>query len=143
MTPFDDGVFYLYTSEVKRMSNTVTATYSNTKVSVTRALHQYDYGQKLVLDGFDMEDGFEAHFANSEEETAIVKTGRNNEVLIPNQVLKSGQDIICWIYGHSFLWDGETVYTVHIPVIKRSEAPGCHPEEPTEWIFDGLDAEYD
>jgi len=111
------------------MGNTVTAVYSRNRISITRALHQYDYGQKLLFEEFELGESFEVHFANSKESEVIVKTGAENAVDIPDCCLKSGNDIIAWLYAHTGDEDGETAYTIYIPVIRRASIPaeggGC------------------
>lgn len=105
------------------MSHYVTATYSDKRITITRALHQYDYGQTLVLDGFLYDGEFEVHFANSREDEVIVAQGADSEVQIPDACLESGNDIVAWVFGHTAESDGETTYTIYIPVHKRGNIP--------------------
>jgi len=104
------------------MSNIVQVKYSKTRHSVTRALYQYDYGQVLVLDeGFIFEDTYEVHFSNKEsDEDVIVVTGDINGVAIPDECFQSGNDIEAWIYYHDGESDGESVYKITIPVVRRA-----------------------
>ena len=109
------------------MSKVVCATWSRTKQSVTRALHQYDYGMKLTFSGFDLEpdDEVEVHFANKGSEDSIVQFGNGSGVLIPDECLKPGTDIDAYVYCHERRCDGETVYHIMIPVIKRARVHRC------------------
>lgn len=117
----------------------VTAKYSRTKRSVTRALYQYDYGQELLFDGFDIGDSVEVHFGNKGDETTIVRFGNNNGVRIPNELLKTGKDIEAWIYMHERQCNGESVYYILIPVMQRGMV-GDDEQKTTEYILDGNDA---
>ena len=124
--------------------NSVTAKYSRTKQSVTRALWQHDYGQKLLFEGFDLPETIEVHFSNKGDENTIVKFGDRRGVRIPDELLTSGKDIDAWVYTHKFRCDGESAYHVIIPVMKRGKVEETQDEEPVvEYIFDGKDSEYE
>lgn len=127
------------------MSKVVCATWSRTKQSVTRALHQYDYGMRLTFSGFDLEpdDEVEVHFANKGSEDSIVQFGNGSGVLIPDECLKPGTDIDAYVYCHERRCDGETVYHIMIPVIKRARVADTPDDKPVEYIFDGMDASYE
>ena len=100
------------------MEKTITAKYSRTKQSVTRALYQYDYGQVLILgEGFPEINEF--HFSNKGSEKTIVQFGTNSGVRIPDETLNEGTDIEVFLYSHVMQCDGESVYRIIIPVIKR------------------------
>lgn len=119
------------------MSNFVVAKYSKTKRSVTRALTQYDRGQMLVLEGFDLPEEYEVHFANSVSEKATAVIGNVNGVKIPDKYLKTGENIIAWLYTRSGIYSGESAYTIYIPVLKREDTDGHRPKDDVEWILDG------
>lgn len=94
----------------------------------TSTIWQYDYGQVLVIDGLDLPEYYEVHFTDSTESTAIIQIGSADGVAIPDDLLRSGNHILAYIYLHTGDADGETVKTIHIPVNKRTE-PGD--QEPT------------
>lgn len=126
------------------MSKRVVVTYSKSRQSVTRALHQYDYGQILVFSGEEFPELYEVHFSNVGDTKTTVVFGNNQGVRIPDKYLKTGDDINAWIYSHVRACDGESVYKVLIPVIQRGAFAGPDPQTPVEYIFDGRDAsDYD
>ena len=98
--------------------NIVTANFSNGgRQSITRKLYQYDYGQKINIKGLKLPSTFEVHISNDHKaNTAQIYIGNNNEIEIPDKFLLSGQDIYIWIFLHSTETDGETRYTITIPV---------------------------
>lgn len=122
------------------MGKTVTVKYSRTKQSVTRALYQHDYGMTLVLgDGFPETNEF--HFSNTGGEETYVQFGNNRGVRIPDEVLRNGSDIEVLLYMHVMPCDGESVYKIYIPIIKRNKVENIPDDQPIEYIFDGGDSE--
>ena len=109
--------------------NIVTANFSNGgRDSITRKLYQYDYGQKINIKGLNLPNTFEVHISNDNNAiTAETYIGNNNEIEIPDKFLLSGEDIYLWIFLHSTAEDGETRYTIIVPVQKKPK-----PEETTE-----------
>lgn len=90
-------------------------------------LWQYDYGQRLQINGLNLPDVFEVHLFWKGLEEAKVVTGytENNKfyVDIPNESLKQRQAITVYIYL-STPETGKTVNTVMIFVNKRPEPEG-------------------
>lgn len=87
-----------------------------------RSLHQWDYGQVLQFFGIDLPELYSVHFSNLPlGGEAIVEVGNAEGVPIPDALLETGLPIYAWVYLHTGDSDGETAYTVTIPVIKRSE----------------------
>ena len=90
-------------------------------------LWQYDYGQRLQINGLNLPDVFEVHLFWKGLEEAKVVTGysENNKfyVDIPNESLKQRQAIIVYIYL-STPETGKTVNTVMMFVNKRPEPEG-------------------
>lgn len=111
------------------------AAYSDSGHSMARLLNpnepgpfQYDYGQVLRLDGFDnLPFAFEMHFGVGNGKSVPV-IGQGNEVEVPDMCLLRHGTITAWLYLHDAETDGETRYTIEIPVKPRSEV--TH-EEPT------------
>lgn len=108
--------------------NIIHATFGSTREAVTRAIHQYDYGQVLRFVGIALPSTYEVHFSNSKTGTARTVIGDENGVTIPEYYTQSGADIYAWVYLHTGQNDGETVYTVRIPVKSRAQPTD---EEPT------------
>lgn len=107
--------------------NQVTATFNSCGYSSTAPLYQYDYGQKLVFDGFDLPDAFEVHFSNGLAEDATTQIGADNAVNIPDAYLLTGKNISAWIYLHTGNDDGETTYFIEIPVTERAKPSKIEP----------------
>jgi hypothetical protein len=105
-------------------TNIVTATFSEgcTSVTVDTPLYQYDYGQILKFEGLDLPDAYEVHFSNTSSASGTAKTQigtAEDGVNIPDEYLQTGKYLYAYIYLHAGEDDGETVYTVIIPVRKR------------------------
>lgn len=97
------------------------------RTTKTRAIFQYNYGMILQFEGVDLPDVYEVHFSNSSDDKSLTQIGDSNGVDIPNEFLITGEDIKVWIFLHSTDNDGETVYHVVIPVIKRAEIGDAEP----------------
>lgn len=104
------------------ITNIVTAPISANRITKTRPLHQYDYGQVLKIVGDDLPELYTVHFSNVlMDGEAIVEAGNADGVPIPDALLETGLTVYAWLYLHTGDSDGETVCTVIIPVIKRSK----------------------
>ena len=125
------------------MSKKVIVTYSKSKQSVSRVLHQYDYGQVLVFEGDEFKELNEFHFSNEGDKQTTVVFGNNRGVRIPDKYLKTGKDIIVYAYSHVRACDGESVYKVLIPVEERGAIEDQGDDKLIEYIFDGKDASYE
>lgn len=86
----------------------------------TRALYQYDYGQKLKFLDLNLPEAYEVHFSNYDRGEATVTVATSNEVAIPDVYLQTGLNIFVWLYLHAGQNDGETEYMLIIPVIRRA-----------------------
>lgn len=105
--------------------NTITANFSNGgRQCITRKLFQYDYGQKVQIKGLNLPQSFEVHISNTNNplSSSNIFLGKNNEIEIPDEYLTSGEDIYIWIFLHQTASDGETRYTINIPIQKRPKA---------------------
>ena len=102
------------------MSNIVTAVFRASKMTRTRALYQWDYGQVLRFSDLELPYTYTVHFSNfsvgGEAKTMI---GGNDGVDIPDEYLTTGQNVYAWVYLHTGVDDGETMYAVTIPVQSR------------------------
>ena len=90
------------------------------RVVMTDTLYQYDYGQKLKVEGITaLPQTFQAHFSNVQHGgVSITVTGINGMVDVPNSLLMTGKRIYCWIYVTE-TGSGETVYQILMPVQSR------------------------
>lgn len=109
-------------------ANTVTAYHSANGFSKINALHQYDYGQTLRFEGFNLPDAYEVHFSNDQHSgKSTTAIGNKDGVLIPDIYLTTGRDVWAWLFLHAGEDDGETVYTIQIPVIRRASISNAAP----------------
>ena len=91
------------------------------------SLYQYDYGQWLILQGIDLPEAYEVHFAAEGQTETITVLGNADGVLIPDELLQTGKRIYAWIYLHTGDDDGETEYKITIPVVGRPEPSETQP----------------
>ena len=105
----------------------MTVTFNPCGGSKTAPLYQYDYGQELVFEGFDLPSAFEVHFSNTIEGNSTTQIGSDNTVAIPDAYLTSGASVYAWIFLHSGEDDGETVYYIEIPVMERAKPTNATP----------------
>ena len=90
-------------------------------------LYQYDYGQKLVFDGAELPESYEVYFSNNRNKSKPM-IGDAGGVAIPDEFLKTGEDIYVWVFLHAGENDGETEFRGVIPVMRRT---AVSPEEIT------------
>ena len=110
-------------------TNIVTAAFGAFKITRTRQLYQYDYGQILRFKGVELPTSYTVHFSNQQiGGTAVKQVGNADGVQIPDEMLTSGQNVYAWVFLHTGTDDGETMYAVTIPVQQR---PRPTEEEPT------------
>ena len=100
---------------------TITAIFKcGSRAARATPLWQYDYGQVLAFDGIDLPSAYEVHFSTELYGESVTQIGDETGVVIPDEYLLTGKTIYAWIYLHTEEDDGETVYTIEIPVRKRS-----------------------
>ena len=110
--------------------NTIKMSLSERKVAYPKdheELYQYDYGQKLVLEGVALPTTYEVHFSNNEHGESVTQLGDSTGVNIPDMLLTTGQKIYVWVYLHNDSTDGETVYRGVIPVNERAKPTDAPP----------------
>lgn len=84
--------------------------------------YQYNHGQYLYFADLNLPQTFEVHFSNKERGESKTQIGSNKLVEIPDEYFWSGAlEIYAWVYLHSGTDDGETIYEVKIPLIKRAK----------------------
>ena len=109
--------------------NVVTAYLGRGRNTITAGRYQWDYGQVLRIEGVNLPYSFQTHFSNQPRiGTAKTFIGVDGEVSIPDEYIITGKTIYAWIFLHESGADGETVYSITIPVIPR---PRPVDEEPT------------
>ena len=97
-------------------TNIVTAKFHNSRRTTTRAITQYDYGQILRIEGIDLPDAYEVDFSNNQYRgDSKPQIGNSSGVKIPEEYIKTGQDIYAFIFLHAGTSDGETFYWIRIP----------------------------
>lgn len=102
--------------------NIVTANFSGGKTNATTAaLWQWDYGQVLCITGIeDLPAVFEVHFStNRTGGVSTTAVGADGQVTIPNVLLTIGKNLNAWIYLSDAQGEGETEYSISIPVKAR------------------------
>lgn len=101
--------------------NIITAAFPAGKTETTTApLWQWDYGQVLCITGLDLPAAFEVHFStNRTGGVSTVAVGADGQVTIPNVLLTIGKNLNAWIYLSDAQGEGETEYSILIPVKAR------------------------
>lgn len=115
------------------MNNVVWAIFNGARKCDTVPRYQYDYGQILCFKGIPLPPTYEVHFSNASvggSATTMLGTAEAG-VQIPDTYLASGRPVFAWIFLHEGEDDGETVYSVTIPVVTRP-APTDDPPTPEE-----------
>lgn len=108
-------------STLNARGHTITALFTSERTVYTSSLWQYDYGQKLIIEGLTLPETYEVHFSNTERGTSTTQIGDASGVLIPDTLLTNGKAIYAWIVLHDDESDGETEYKIVIPVKGRSK----------------------
>jgi hypothetical protein len=108
--------------------NQTIVTYNPCGGSKTTPLYQYDYGQELVFEGFDLPSSFEVQFSNEFQGESTTQIATDNICTIPDAYLLSGDNVYAWIFLHTGEDDGETTYYIEIPVMQRAEPTDVQPD---------------
>lgn len=101
-------------------NNIVTAVAGDSLYIKTDSVFQYDYGLKLVIDGITLPESYDVHFGNKDSASAKTVAGTAEGVDIPDEYLRSGEDIHAYMYLKNENEYGYTVYHIHIPVADRA-----------------------
>ena len=108
----------------------------------SKSQYQYNHGQFLYFADLNLPQAFEVHFSNKDKGFSKPQVGSNKLVEIPDEYYWSGaQMIYAWIYLHSDIDDGETVYEVRIPLIKRAKPTDEEPLPQQQGTIDRAIAE--
>ena len=88
----------------------------------SKSQYQYNHGQYLYFADLNLPQAFEVHFSNKDKGESKTQIGSNKLVEIPDEYFWSGaSQIYAWVYLHSEINDGETIYEIRIPLIKRAK----------------------
>lgn len=102
------------------MANKIRAVFTEGSTKFrTEPLWQYDYGQILEIIGLTLPESYEVHFSNDPSGSATTSIGDSSGVEIPDVYLQNG-DVFAWLFLHTGENDGETVYQIEIPIMKRA-----------------------
>lgn len=107
--------------------NITTAPLGGNRNIKTKPLFQYDYGQVLKIVGVTLPAAYEVHFSNQLHGVATTQIGNADGVIIPDIYLTTGEPVYAWIYLHTGNSDGETEYTITIPVVRRASISDAEP----------------
>ena len=91
-------------------------------VNMTPFRYRYDYGQILKIEGIDLPEAYEVHFANQATGgTTVTQIGNADGVTVPDALFLTGSDIFVFLFLHTGNDDGETVIKIQIPVKDRPQ----------------------
>ena len=107
--------------------NITTAPLGGNRNIKTKPLYQYDYGQVLKIVGVTLPAAYEVHFSNQLHGVATIQIGNADGVVIPDIYLTTGEPVYAWVYLHTGTDDGETEYTITIPVVRRASISDAEP----------------
>lgn len=102
----------------------VTAVLGDDLYVKTSHVFQYDYGLTLMIEGIQLPAEYEIHFSNKKR--GVAKKGELVEggAKIPDEYLRSGDNVYAWVYLRNGDDDGYTIYSIEIPVVQRSVEQG-------------------
>lgn len=108
----------------------------------SKSQYQYNHGQCLYFADLNLPQAFEVHFSNKDRGESKTQIGSNKLVEIPDEYFWSGAlQIYAWVYLHSGTDDGETIYEVKIPLIKRAKPTDEEPLPQQQGVIDRAIAE--
>ena len=100
---------------------------ARTPECTTEAVWQYAYGLELRITGIELPDGFEVQQCNDGDTETKTAVGQNGVVLIYDEYLETGKDILCYLFLHDAETDGRTVRKIIIPIKKREKPSDLEP----------------
>ena len=108
----------------------------------SKSQYQYNHGQYLYFADLNLPQAFEVHFSNKQRGESKTQIGSNKLVEIPDEYFWSGAlEIYAWVYLHDGTDDGETIYEVKIPLIKRAKPTDEEPLPQQQGVIDRAIAE--
>lgn len=101
-------------------TNNVIARFTYGNSTKTKGIFQWDHGMILKFEGIELPTTYTVHFANQlMSGNAKTQVGNADGVEIYDEYLTTGLPVYAWVYLHTGESDGETVYSVMIPVTAR------------------------
>ena len=102
--------------------NIIKVYFKGTHLTHSKTQYQYNHGMILHFADLNLPQAFETHFANKQHGNSKTVIGSENKVEIPDEYFWTGaNEIFAWVYLHSDVDDGETVFEVRIPLTKRAK----------------------
>lgn len=101
-------------------NNIITAVAGELSYVKTESVFQYDYGLKLVIEGITLPETYTVHFGNTNSAAAKTVEADANGADIPDEYLRSGEDIHAYVYLQDPDVYGYSVLHIHIPVVNRA-----------------------
>lgn len=102
--------------------NIIKVYFKGTHLIYSKPQYQYNHGMILHFADLNLPQAFETHFSNKPHGNSKTVIGSDNQVEIPDEYFWSGaNEIYAWVYLHSDVDDGETVFEVRIPLTKRAK----------------------
>lgn len=105
----------------------IKAVFGAVKSIITQPRYRYDYGQILEVSGITLPESFEARFSNAPTGESVRVLGQNQRVAVPDNLMRTGKSVWCYITVHDAVTDGRTMYTIRIPVREATERTDAEP----------------
>lgn len=105
----------------------IKAVFGAVKSIVTQPRYRYDYGQIIEVSGITLPESFEARFSNALTGTSVRVLGQNQRVAVPDDLMRTGKSVWCYITVHDAVTDGRTMYTIRIPIRDATERTDAEP----------------
>lgn len=116
----------------------VEAVFNGGRAVTTRKLYQYDYGQIITFPDLTVPTAYQVQFCSIGDGTTLEVIGNADGVAVPDELLQRGQLIMAYVFLHDTDSDGETRYTIAIPVAKRPEMSDIAPTPEEQREIDQL-----
>jgi hypothetical protein len=105
----------------------IKAVFGAAKSIITQPRYRYDYGQILEVSGITLPESFEARFSNAPTGESVRVLGQNQRVAVPDDLMRTGKSVWCYITVHDAVTDGRTMYTIRIPIKEATERTDAEP----------------
>ena len=105
----------------------IKAVFGGTRSTVTQPRYRYDYGQILEVSGITLPESFEARFSNAPTGASVRVLGSNQRVAVPDDLMRTGKSVWCYITVHDAVTDGRTMYSIRIPIRDATERTDAEP----------------
>lgn len=109
---------------------------NSSRYAVSQPIYKEDYGLYLLIEGLELPEIYTVDFSASETASSSVSMiGNSDGVLIPQQFIRTGQDIFAFLYltGNEF---GRTIYKFKIPNRIRPDRTNEEPEPEEQSLID-------